>query len=111
MDDRLVQGILTRDRYCWVCGNALGTWHLHHRKLRKHGGSDSYQNVIAVHPQCHNLGTHSIHLNPEKAYENGWLVHSWENPTDIPVTRRGGESALLTTDGEEITLQGEEHTW
>jgi hypothetical protein len=109
MDDRLVQGILNRDRYCAVCDQALGTWHLHHRKLRRHGGSDSYANVIAVHPQCHNLGTRSIHLNPEQAYDNGWLVHSWDNPEDIPVTSRGGTTHLLTGDGDKIEL--ENTTW
>jgi hypothetical protein len=105
MDKRIVAGILERDRYCYVCANALGTWHLHHRKLRKHGGQDTYENVIAVHPQCHNLGTNSIHANPAKSYENGWLVHSWDDPTDVPVMMRGANAVMLTTCGDKIEFE------
>ena len=26
-----------------------------------------------------------IHRNPAKAYEMGWLVHSWDDPADVPI--------------------------
>lgn len=55
--------------------------HVHHRKLRKHGGGDDVENLLWVCLNCHD----HIHRNPAEAYENGWLVHPWDDPADIPV--------------------------
>jgi hypothetical protein len=55
--------------------------HRHHRKLRRHGGSDDLVNILEVCWSCHR----QIHDNPKRSYELGLLVHSWEDPAEIPV--------------------------
>lgn len=55
--------------------------HKHHRKLRSQGGTDDEANIMLVTPEQHAW----IHANPEKAYELGWLVKSWQDPAEVPV--------------------------
>ena len=96
--------------YCLWCEGPLGnTWALHHRKLRKHGGPDEVSNFVALHHHCHNLGTASVHLNPAKAYERGFLVHSWDNHTQTPLVTASGATVLLHEDGTQT--QGEKNGW
>lgn len=57
--------------------------HRHHRKLRKQGGSDGPENLVDVCWSCHR----KIHAEPLRSYELGLLVHSWEDPAEIPVLR------------------------
>lgn len=86
--------------HCEVCGWPLGdNWAIHHRKLRKHGGTDDIWNLLAVHHHCHNLGTGSIHLNPKFSYEMGYLVKSYDDPKEVAVARPEGWRRLLTEDG------------
>lgn len=51
-----------------VCGN----WgaHVHHRKMRSHGGTNDADNLLLVCYQCHRY----IHANPAISYRQGWLV-------------------------------------
>ena len=56
--------------------------HQHHRKLRSQGGTNDPDNVIGVCAPCH----HHIHHNPAESYARGLLVHSWDNPANIPIT-------------------------
>ena len=91
--------------YCEVCGKvAQPSMALHHRKLKSRGGKDSVSNLIWVHHSCHNLGTHSIHNNPEYATTKGWMVGSWQEPHEVPMTRPGGNIVLLQDDGNVILL-------
>lgn len=86
--------------YCVVCGWPLtGSDALHHRKLRKHGGKDVASNFLLLHHACHNLGTGSVHLNPSLSYERGWLVPSWAEPSEWPLTLPDGSQVLLTDTG------------
>lgn len=55
--------------------------HRHHRKRRSQGGTDDETNIMLVTPEQHTW----IHDNPEKAYELGWLVKSWQDPATVPV--------------------------
>ena len=68
---------------CEACGYWLPREELniHHRKLKSQGGTDELTNLIAVHFRCHS----SIHLSPERSYELGHLVRSYEEPADVPV--------------------------
>lgn len=68
---------------CEACGYWLAReqLHIHHRKLKSQGGTDDPTNLIAVHFRCHE----SIHLSPERSYELGHLVRSYEDPTDVSV--------------------------
>lgn len=106
MDKRIAEGVIERDKYCVVCGLVNRDFHLHHRKLRKHGGSDSYPNVIAIHDRCHTW----VHAHPQASYDKGFLVQSWDDPAEVPVTMRDGNTALLTIDGDAITLEGNGET-
>jgi len=87
--------------YCERCGIPLheNDFALHHRKLKSRGGKDELSNLVALHHYCHNLGTDSVHLNPEDATREGFMVASWSNPEETPVTLGDGRMVLLTTSG------------
>lgn len=83
--------------YCEKCGRQLGeSWALHHRKLKSRGGKDEITNVLALHHECHNMATDSVHSNPNKATETGHMVPSWEDPAECPVMLANGSSVILT---------------
>ena len=72
---------------------------IHHRKARGMGGtknpeSRSAANGLLVHPSCHAW----IESHREDAYEHGWLVHTWQEPSRIPVLR-GHDWVVLRDDG------------
>jgi len=56
--------------------------HRHHRKLRSQGGADTAPNVILIPDSLHAW----IHANPQKAYELGLMVKSYDDPADIEIT-------------------------
>lgn len=83
-----------RERACgkcdW-CNLVLGdVFDAHHRKLRSRGGQDSLANLVALHHQCHMY----IHEHVGEATARGFMVHSWENPSDIPVLAGDGNIYL-----------------
>jgi hypothetical protein len=95
------QAILGRSKgKCEKCGGFVGEGgQIHHRKARGMGGtknpeSRSLANALYVHPSCHAW----IESHREKSYENGWLVHSWQESTKIPV-HRGHDWVTLLDDG------------
>jgi RNA-directed DNA polymerase len=47
---------LEQDGRCVVCRQPLTLaegWHVHHLRWRSHGGSDSVDNLVLLHPNCH----------------------------------------------------------
>lgn len=72
---------------------------MHHRKLKSRGGKDEISNVVALHHHCHNLGTGSVHLDPSKATEQGFIVASWDDPADIPILTPDNVLVWLLDDG------------
>jgi 5-methylcytosine-specific restriction endonuclease McrA len=69
---------------CEVCGTH-GADHIHHRRLRAQGGRHDPINLLHIHGiPCHL----DIHLNPERSYALGHLVHGWADPADVPVVHR-----------------------
>ena len=89
--------------YCEKCGRTLQeSFALHHRKLKSRGGKDSVENLIALHHECHNLGTNSVHLNVKEAEKNGWIVPSYAEPSEYPVTLSDGSIVKLSTEGTYI---------
>ncbi len=68
---------------CEFCGEGLsGGIEVHHRKLRSQGGTDDEVNLAIVHSLCH-LRAHQF---PAQAREWGWIVPSWADPAEVPVT-------------------------
>lgn len=59
----------------------------HHRKPKQMGGSSDPErnfgmaNLVSLCRTCHNY----IHAHPAEAYKDGWLVHSWQSPEEVPV--------------------------
>ena len=83
--------------YCEKCGRQLGaSWALHHRKLKSRGGKDEITNLVALHHECHNLSTDSVHSQPSKATEMGFMVSGWADPAECPVTLPDGSTVILT---------------
>lgn len=92
--------MLRQAGYCWWCLAPLGDgFAVHHRRLRKQGGTDDLSNLLALHHGCHNLSTRSVHLDPRRAYDTGFLVHSWDDPASTPVLVEGQGAVLLADDG------------
>lgn len=112
MDQTLRVAVFSRDRHCVKCGKPLREpVAVHHRKLRKHGGQDDLTNLIALCSPCHNIAPGSVHQNPKISYENGWLVPSWGNPAEWPVTLANGSRVLLTAEGEYQTVEESDNGW
>jgi RNA-directed DNA polymerase len=47
---------LEQNGHCLVCGQPItlaGRWHAHHLLWRAHGGSDTLDNLVLLHPNCH----------------------------------------------------------
>lgn len=49
---------------------------IHHRQLAKHAGPMSLANCRATCVACHR----HAHSRPAEAYEQGWLLHPWDDP-------------------------------
>lgn len=112
MKPELRQAVFDRDRVCQKCGKHLhDPVAIHHRKLRKHGGKDALSNLIALCSPCHNIAPESVHQNPRDSYENGWLVPSWADPAEWPMTTPNGSRVLLDDDGGIRIVEGREHGW
>jgi len=100
VDRAIAKKVLERAKgFCEACGLPGDNFALHHRKLKSRGGKDEVANLIAIHHKCHNLGTDSIHLNPEKATVKGFMVPSWAKPSEYPLHLHGVEVVLLDNEG------------
>jgi HNH endonuclease len=101
MKREIAEQVINRAQgYCEFCGRvATESMALHHRKLKSRGGKDSVSNLVWIHHECHNLGTHSVHLNPQMAEERGFMVGSWQDPHEVPIKSPDGNFYLLSDDG------------
>ena len=112
MDKNIANEVLRRaNGFCEVCGSYGTQLALHHRKLKSQGGQDEVCNLIAVHHECHNLGTKSIHLNPERSRVKGWIVPSWAEPAEYPLHLYGEEVVRLDNEGNYNRIEGENGTY
>ena len=77
------KAVITRDKVCRRCLRP-GT-DCHHRQVRGLGGTSDetrafgMDNLILLCRECHS----HVHLNPEESYAQGWLVHSWDDPSVV----------------------------
>lgn len=86
--------------YCEACGKSLtNDFALHHRLLRSRGGKDSIENLVALHHECHNLGTHAVHFNINKSTELGLIVPTRQDPATYPLILPNGSIVTLTPEG------------
>lgn len=98
--------------YCEFCGFALPeNFALHHRKLRSRGGKDTIDNLIALHHECHNLNTNSVHMNITKATKTGHIVPTHENPFEYPLQLSNGSTVILTIDGNYNEIERKDNGW
>lgn len=87
---------------CEICGTGRAS-NFHHRRPGGMGGSrQPHQQSAANLLHVDGSGTTGCHGKIESgrtlAYENGWLVHRRDDPTTVPVLRRG-EWVYLALDG------------
>lgn len=92
--------------YCEACGKPGQNFALHHRRLRSQGGKDEPCNLIAVHHECHNLGTNSIHSRVGISIDKGFIVPSWADPAEYPLHRPDGSKVLLDNEGTFTEIEG-----
>ena len=84
----------------WCLGEAAD---VHHRRPKGMGGtSDPYiafgvANLVSLCRSCHDY----IHAHPAEGYRLGYLVHSWDDPAEIPIVLKPGTHYIrLRSDGE-----------
>ena len=101
IDKKVVELVIERaGGYCEFCDcPAEESMALHHRQLKSRGGKDTVANLVWIHHGCHNLKTDSIHLKPAVAEKLGYMVNSWDDPTEVPLVRADGSVVLLLEDG------------
>lgn len=64
---------------------------VHHRIVRGMGGTKNeavaygLANLILLCRSCHNW----VHGHPTESYKLGFLVHSWDDPEEVPVVKSG----------------------
>lgn len=89
---------------CVRCGGPLTGWDggsRHHRRPRSHPwpGLHEAANLIDL---CGSgtTGCHGwVHAHPAEAYRYGLLVHSWREPSEVPVPSRRWGWVWLSDDG------------
>lgn len=91
---------------CPWCGEPLHSekpvdMSAHHRLLRTSGGTWSLANIIGLHPWCHNVQPRSVHQEPKRAYELGFMILTHlMTPAQIPFyVRWAGQWWLPDTEG------------
>jgi hypothetical protein len=96
-----LQEIRERDLWrCARCGRA-DSLHVHHRRKRSQGGSDSFANLVTLCSACHDW----VHANQVPARQQGWLCSKGTDPAKVPVDHHAWPAApvLLNADGT-VTL-------
>lgn len=84
---------------CELCGLQASEPQYHHRRPRGMGGtrrkeSGDPANALYLHFKCHER----VERNRLEALHNGWLIRQSDEPTLVPVFRRG-EWVILHPDG------------
>jgi 5-methylcytosine-specific restriction endonuclease McrA len=86
------------DGMCLRC--ARPATDVHHRQLKGMGGtSDEYRKYGLANTVCLCRSCHShVHAHPAESYESGFLVHSWNDPEEVPL-KSGAAIIWLRADG------------
>lgn len=109
-DRNTVDAVLERDQHsCGLCGHGLSgqrgrDWSVQHRRPRRMGGDTRQDvnlpsNLFAVHGDgvsgCHGR----IESHRAESYENGWLLHDRDVPSQRPICHAVHGWCYLTDDG------------
>jgi hypothetical protein len=82
---------------------------VHHRAGRGVGGRNDLSNLGLL---C-GSGTAGCHgwvtMHPSAAWAEGWVVKSWQNPSEIPVLLAGGQWMMFGDDGGVNPVQEGSH--
>lgn len=93
---------------CKRCGIYVDGGSRHHRKLRRFGDHSAANLVLLCGSgttACHGY----VHANPASSYKDGWLVHSWHAPEDVPLYDRSRCSwVLLDRTGSQTMITPED---
>lgn len=57
------------------------------------------------------MGTHAVHMNPSNSYLHGYMVKSYADPTECPLTLPDGSSVMLTDEGTYQKISEGENGW
>lgn len=76
----------------------------HHRLQRSLRGKNNLGNLMALHRRCHNT------IHEANSYGLGHLVHSWDDPVNVPVRLHDGWY-FLTDSGETRSVAGPVGGW
>ena len=93
------QAVINRaQRMCERCGQP-GV-HIHHRKPRGMGGTsdpaiNAAPNLVFLCLSCHEY----VERNRTHAYDAGWLVHRWDDPSQVPALTLEGFEIHFNADG------------
>lgn len=111
-DANTVDAVLERDQHsCGVCGFALPAerggpngWSIQHRRPRRAGGDprpdvNLSSNLIAVHGSGTTLCHGKIESFRAEAYENGWLLHDGDVPSQVAICHAVHGWVYLSDDG------------
>lgn len=79
---------------CPHCGRTMAREgaHVHHRKLRSHGGTNDPANLLLLPGGCHA----DVHAHPNRSKALGHIVAEWDDPATVavlPVSAWRGEQA------------------
>jgi hypothetical protein len=110
------QAALHRDgNHCRRCGRSIVDFpaSLHHRQPKGSGGGsparyDRVENLITL---CGSgtTGCHGWAHTATERYDLGWLVHRWDEPSEIPLIDLAGRTFFLTEEGTVIDLRRSQH--
>ena len=96
---------------CQRCGRSIVDFpsSLHHRQPKGMGGGalERYDRVVNLIRLCGTATTPHCHRwahNATERYDSGFLVHRWDDPGEVIMTRTNGSRFGLTDEGTVVEL-------
>lgn len=102
---RLRELILERDNWtCLGCGQDIRSgrwWSMQHRQARGVGGLNIAPNLVTFCGSATSQGCHLLaEARSDEMMARGFVVPSWNDPSEIPVILWTGQAVYLTMDGK-----------
>lgn len=67
-----------KGRCAWCKKPILGKWHAHHRIPKSQGGDNSLENLMVLHPECHNNPLIYEVLHPGIPFVHAFNATPWK---------------------------------